>query len=99
MNYFLFIALDYCLNIIQVSEIQLQFHIRRQGNDGTSHHCSIMQVKRDADILSGKRICGMQERRQHEIAQEEKKEDWLDKYEFHRCIFVEALVNSYKSMG
>ena len=41
----------------------------------------------------------MQERRQHEIAQEEKKEDWLDKYEFHRSIFVEALVNSYKSTG
>ena len=31
----------------------------------------------------------MQERRQQEIAQEEKKEDWLDKYEFHRCLFVE----------
>ena len=40
----------------------------------------------------------MQERRQHEIAQEEKKEDWLDKYEFHRCIFVEdRMINGKNS--
>ena len=36
----------------------------------------------------------MQERRQQEIAQEEKKQDWLDKYEFHRCLFVEdSMIN------